>query len=116
MKHTVATLAEAEEMIKQRLPFRLKGGGSLSAVTEAPTYVGHLPDQFREAARSAGYVVLSYATPIAWVTDGEATVPDVGYSLTTGQHQYLAAHALGVEFRPKRGRPVVPSGTGRDWT
>jgi hypothetical protein len=46
--------------------------------------------------------VYSYGTPIAWVTEDESRsqtepylyhVPDVGYSLTTGQHQYTVLDA-----------------------
>jgi hypothetical protein len=70
---------------------------------------GHLPESWRarlqETARVADslYVVVSYQTPIAWVAeDGppearQPVIPRVRYSLTTTQHQYIAAHALGVQ-------------------
>ncbi|MGW0804750.1 hypothetical protein [Nonomuraea sp. NPDC002799] len=36
------------------------------------------------------YVVLSYATPIAWVrVDGEVIIPECRYSLITTRHQRL---------------------------
>ena len=76
-------------------------------MAEAPSWLGHLPPQFSEEIALAEYVVLSYDTPIAWVIDGEKSVPDVGYSPTTGQHQYLVKHAWGMDSFPARGRPTV---------
>lgn len=103
------TLDEAEEFIRQQRPFRLRGTGqpTLWATNEAPTYLGKIPPRHSVGVESADYWVFSYNTVIAWVTEGEPTVPDVGYSPTTGQHQYLVAHALGVDFRPARGRDTV---------
>jgi hypothetical protein len=108
MAETVATrLDEAEELIKQERPFRLRGGSSLRGVTEAPGWLGLLPPEHSEGIENAEYVVMSYDTPIAWVIDGEKFLPDVGYSPTTGQHQYLVADAWGLDFSPARGRKVV---------
>lgn len=59
--------------------------------------MGYLPRHFHESARSAVYTVISYGTPIGWVTESTDPadrdpyvyhVPNVGYSPTTGQHQY----------------------------
>lgn len=66
------------------------------------TSLGHLPARLHESARSAVYVVYSYNTPIAWVTESEDPadmdpyvyhIPNVGYSLTTGEQQYAVAEA-----------------------
>jgi hypothetical protein len=60
------------------------------------TSFGHLPTMYYAPVREAVYVVYSYGTPIAWVTENEDRssrepyvyhVPDIGYSPTTGQHQ-----------------------------
>jgi hypothetical protein len=56
--------------------------------------VGRLPSQHVAAldtATVAGdfYVVMSYNTPIAWYANGEWTIPDVKYSVTTSNHQGL---------------------------
>jgi hypothetical protein len=82
-----------------RLPdgTRRWSGHSGPAVT-----MGHLPARLYESARSAVYVVYSYDTPIAWVTESPDPhsrepylyhIPDVGYSPTTGQHQYACLDA-----------------------
>lgn len=108
MTRRCRTLDEAQDAIKAQEPFVLRNGSTLRGVAEAPSYLGHLPSGLSEGIENAEYVVISYQTPIAWVIDGEATVPDVGYSPSTGQHQYMAAHALGVPFSPGRGRPLAP--------
>lgn len=112
MRKIARTLHDAEQLIREQKPFRLRTAGpnitpSLWATCEPPTYLGHLPPQHSVGIESADYVVMSYGTPVAWVTEGEPTVPDVGYSPTTGQHQYLAASALGVDFHPARNRGTV---------
>lgn len=108
-RRVAADLTQAEDFIRRQQPFRLKGSGrpTLWATCDPPSLLGHLPPHHSEGIETAEYVVMSYTTPIAWLTDGEPTVPDVGYSPTTGQHQYLAAHALGVDFRPARNRDTV---------
>ncbi len=115
-KTVALTLDDAEEMIAERRPFRLKGQTdppTLWATTEAPSFLGSLPREFSETIADAEYVVMSYRTPIAWVIDGEPLAPDVGYSLTTGQHQMIARKALGLRQQfPARGRQFVPAGTG----
>lgn len=109
----VVTNSEAGERIKNELPFAnskrsLRGGPGGEG-----TPLGYLPERYHEDVRDARYVVLSYETPIGWVTrSGQKTVPDVGYSLTTGQHQYEVAYAWGIDFRPARGRTLRPAGTG----
>ena len=109
MKRVANTLGEAREFIRQEKPFRLRGPGqpTLYAMSEVPGYFGRIPARHSVGAEAADYWVFSYDTLIAWVTEGEPTVPDVGYSPTTSQHQYLAAEALGIDFRPARGRDTV---------
>lgn len=104
-----ATLADAEVALRAHRPFRLRDGRSLRGTTDAPTYFGRIPARHSVGAESADYWVFSYDTLIGWMTDGEPTVPDVGYSLTTGQHQHqhLVAAAWGIDFRPARGRDTV---------
>lgn len=67
-----------------------------------------------EDLHRATYVVYSYGTPIGYVTeDGRKIVPDIGYSATTAQHQYLVLNAWKIKGQfPKRGRPVVRAGGG----
>jgi hypothetical protein len=66
--------------------------GALRA-TDWVSYTGRLPRewdrQYGEDLRSGiRYTVLSYATPIGWVTTaGEVKIPDVSYSVTTSRHQ-----------------------------
>lgn len=75
---------------------------------------GYLPDEYRAAVRAARYVVYSYDTPIAWVTqDGERVVPDIGYSLTTSEHQLAVKQAWNKTFTiPNRKRAVIPASDG----
>jgi hypothetical protein len=104
----------ATEKIKNELPFRNRNATLVGTdLTGLDPVFGRLPDQYRDAVRQARYVVYSYLTPIGWVSKtGEKTVPDVGYSLTTSQHQYAVAHAWGVGLPVARGRELRPAGTG----
>lgn len=112
MGYIVATLSEAQQKITAREPFRLKGRATLWATATPPSHIGHLPPQYAESLTMADYVVMSYHTPIAWETDGEAVVPDVGYSPTTGQHQYTVKAAWELRSWPTRGRELRPAGGG----
>lgn len=120
MRTVARTLDEAQEMIAARQPFYLRGvrgdhPATLWATTETPSYIGHLPPEYAEDLVRADYVVISYGTPIAWETDGEITLPDVGYSATTGQHQYTVKAAWKVPGHmlfPARGRELRPAGGG----
>lgn len=86
------------------------------------TTMGHLPPRYHASAHAAVYVVYSYDTPIAWVlevqhgtSDYTYVIPDVGYSVTTGQHQTAVMEAWGPHMRrqgdyrrfPGRGRETV---------
>lgn len=112
----VATLAQAEQKIKNMEPFRLRDvlSGSLPPVALEPGAFGALPEGYWGAVMRARYVVWSYWTPIAWVNqDGTKTVPDVGYSATTGQHQMAVMSAWDLPVRyPARGRDLRPAGGG----
>lgn len=89
------------------------------------TTMGHLPSRYRSFVREAVYVVYSYDTPIAWVREPDRLadsgdeliyeIPDVGYSVTTGQHQMAVMEAWADHMRrqgnyrrwPGRGRETV---------
>jgi hypothetical protein len=108
---------EAEQMIRERLPFENKSG-SWSAIDGSPNLmfglgVGDFTDEQKEELRTASYVVYSYTTPIGWITeDGRTVVPDVGYGPTTSQHQYGTLSAWGMRQTPARGRLVIRAGGG----
>ncbi len=55
-----------------------------------------LTSEQRASLARADYVVLSYETPIAWITGDEAVMPDLRYSITTSMHQTIARVALDV--------------------
>lgn len=98
---TVFRNSEIEGRIHALQPFlsvgKLPDGTRVWSGHSGPAVsMGHLPARLHASARSAVYVVYSYATPIAWVTESDDLdsqepyvyhVPDVGYSPTTGQHQ-----------------------------
>ena len=116
--NVLGRLDDAGSLIKDERPFRSQtgrdGAWSFSAVTGGAEHTGSLPEEYRADATAARYVIYSYRTPIGWVReDGTKVVPDVGYSLSTGQHQYRVLHAWGINRHPARGRKTVPSGTGR---
>jgi hypothetical protein len=96
-------------------PVRRPNPPTLWATDTPPSFIGKLPPQYAEDLAMADYVVMSYATPIAWETDGEITIPDVGYSPTTGQHQYTVKTAWNAPDHmrfPARGRELRPAGGG----
>lgn len=117
-KLVAMNLTQAEEMIARREVFRMRGQvdpPTLWATDTPPSYLGSLPPQYADSLMTANYVVMSYRTPIAWEQDGEITLPDVGYSPTTGQHQYTVKAAWdtpGHLHFPERGRELRPSGGG----
>jgi hypothetical protein len=128
-KKTVYSNAEIPGRIHAMQPFLSEGrlpdgtrrwsGHSGPAVT-----LGLLPRRWHRQVREAVYVVYSYDTPIAWVREAPQngprnpywyTVPDIGYSPTTGQHQMACMDAWADQMRsqgtyrrwPGRGREVV---------
>ena len=56
--------------------------------------LGRLPRDLDATARDADYVVYSYATPIAWRTQGQWHTPAERYSVTTSRHQSLIFTAI----------------------
>jgi hypothetical protein len=97
---------DAAGFIYRREPFTLGHLAGRMARLGNLSRLGDLPPQERvklgQAARDFGtalYIVWSYVTPIAWTAKGmEPYLPPVRYSLTTNQHQSIAATALGVRF------------------
>lgn len=60
---------------------------------------GELPSTWHASFSRADYAAYSYSTPIAWHIEGEGWVmPSIRYSVTTTQHQYAVAHALGLQW------------------
>lgn len=104
---TVFRNSEIEGRIHALQPFlsvgKLPDGTRVWSGHSGPAVsMGHLPARLHASARSAVYVVYSYDTPIAWVTESDDPrarepyvyhVPNVGYSPTTGQHQYAVLTA-----------------------
>jgi len=71
-----------------------RSGFAMKGVEGAVSSTGHMPaEDAREYNNFANadeivYTVVSYATPIAYVTkDGAVRVPDARYSVTTTTHQ-----------------------------
>lgn len=95
---------EAVEEIRARRPFdnnssTFGGGSTFKGWGDVPEK--HRPQGGEEfVKKNVAYWVYSYDTPIAWVYagHGSAYMPPVRYSLTTTQHQYLAAEALNYPF------------------
>jgi hypothetical protein len=107
------TLTSAEVAIKNQIPFSMRD--TLIGIEGwGRKEYGELPLSYWQSLQEAQYVVLSYTTPIGWIMpDGTAIVPDVGYSLTTSQHQMTVMAAWGMPVRyPARGREVRPAGGG----
>ena len=70
--------------------------GSLSGQPEtygARSY-GYIPREHIPSLLDADYVIYSYATPIAWRTQGQWITPDVKYSVTTSKQQGVVRRAL----------------------
>jgi hypothetical protein len=92
------TYDEAMGHVFRRESFEI---GNLSAtmafVAEATR--GDLPEKYHASFDEAMYAVWSWETPIAWLDPkGAVVIPSVRYSITTTQHQYQVARALGVDF------------------
>jgi len=115
-QHTANRSAGA--LIAERIPFR--GHNLTGDAVDGPVSPGRLPaecvDSLREATTGGGYVVFSYATPIAWWSPGAGwTVPEVRYSVTTCRHQAIVRRALatagdicGRSERPTPGPAMTP--------
>lgn len=75
--------------------------------------VGLLPVKYQNGSKSvfaSEYIVYSYATPIAWVVNGEWVQPEVKYSATTTKHQGRIAVAVSVlDETPEHGPQEKPN-------
>lgn len=82
------------------------------------TRVGDLPAehaaQFR--ADKPDYVIYSYQTPIAWHSNGTWRMPNVRYSVTTTQHQWIIWFALRALPEVTEGRAALDAPSWRDGT
>lgn len=95
-----------EQALHDRRPFSRRGY-AMSAIegsvnTLFPANFGELPAEQVEQykADKPVYTVLSYQTPIAWITSsGLVRIPEVKYSLTTTQHQRTCKYHLIEEGR-----------------
>lgn len=102
MKVSSRNHSRIAELLDAGVPFSTHG--ALRAEVTALPSLGILPIQYQEALYVAteGWsvpvmVLFSYATPIAWRTQGgDVWVPDVRYSATTSKHQ---SHARGWAMR-----------------
>lgn len=104
-RRTVFRNEDIPGLIHQMRPFLSEGklpDGTRRwwATSGPPPTMGHLPARLHESVRRSVYTVFSYDTPIAWVTENDDRrepyvyhVPDVGYSVTTGQQQYACLDA-----------------------
>lgn len=84
--------SELNRALRDRLPFRTSGALSADVTPYGYPGSGRLSgvylDTYREDAPSIRYVVRSYDTPIAWVTeDGSVTKIGQKFSVTTSRHQ-----------------------------
>ncbi len=84
--------------LENRKPFDRRGsrGFGMWAIEGASTHTGRLDvfwsAEYRKDVEGPGvkYTVLSYATPIAWVTgEGTVVIPAQSHSVTTTHHQTL---------------------------
>lgn len=90
--------------MNQRKAFRtsgaLRGGPEEGAQYLSGWQLGQLDPKWHASVRKSVYVVWSYGTPIAWMTEaGDWTMPygpDAKYSVTTSRHQSKIATAIGV--------------------
>lgn len=96
------TTGNAHRPISDLSPFTTSGalsGRTPHGETFTAWDSGRLPREHVDSFQRATYAVYSYATPIAWVTDGAWAIPDVRYSVTTSRHQSAArygAHLSGL--------------------
>lgn len=87
--------------------YNFDANGTLSADHGAREGLGRLPsdfwDEFNICSQAEDfYVVRSYNTPIAWLSQGTWHIPPLKYSVTTSKH-------MGYVMRGIRGEPQVVS-------
>ena|SRR5882757_6973427 len=90
------SFAKFADVLQAREAFKTSGSLNGGPVTVLYT-TGRLSEDLVQSARSADYVVWSYATPIAWhlAADGWV-VPEVSYSVTTSRQQGKIRAAVSV--------------------
>jgi len=91
----MATHGKARERtiaaLRNHKPFE-RSGFAMRAIEGKTSLSGRLPVEWLTRYRNTeiAYTVISYQTPIAWVTsDGQIYIPDESYSVTTSHHQGL---------------------------
>lgn len=90
----------AGDLIGLCIPFV---ASALSGIVGRSYMLGELPEPFRtiykdDQRRGILYTVVSYETPIAWLTVEGWKVPGVRYSQTTGRHQSAVRYALNMTY------------------
>ena len=95
-----AHMRDTYRAIRNREPF--KTHGALSGDVSAFGTLGQLGYDEREAwyrdVNDIDYVVMSYATPIAWHTPNGWHVVTTKFSATTSRHQTTVALALNDDY------------------
>jgi hypothetical protein len=93
------TTTQAHAAIADLTPFTTSGalsGRSLHGEHFGPWDSGRLPREHADSFQRSTYAVFSYATPIAWVTDGAWVIPAARYSVTTSRHQSAARYGASL--------------------
>lgn len=81
-----------EKAIREHKSF--SGSAAIRGIDGKSWSTGRLPEEYvgLYAFSDVEYTVLSYGTPIGWVTKGgEKVIPSVKYSVTTTHHQSLVS-------------------------
>jgi hypothetical protein len=91
----MATHGKARDLtidaLRNRKAFK-RAGFAMQGIEGKASSTGRLDAEYVKAYQDAdvAYTVVSYATPIAWVTsDGKIVIPEDRYSPTTSNHQGL---------------------------
>ena len=89
------TTGDAHRPISDLQPFTTSGalsGRAPHGQHFGPWESGRLPREHVDSFQRATYAVFSYATPIAWVADGQWVIPATRYSVTTSRYQSAARY------------------------
>ncbi len=99
------TREEILDLLSREADFERSSISGRKATKDSQPRQGEMPAYaYRDLTESirhgqVHYVVSSYATPIAWVTDNGVVLPDVTYSTTTSVHQKLVRQAFPTEVK-----------------
>lgn len=91
LKTSIEARRRAGELVAKRQPFS-NNGGTFRGIVGRPDTLGWLPEEWRKVWDRSRvlYTIMSWDTPIAWLTGtGEWVVPDVSYSPTTSRQQTI---------------------------